>query len=265
MNFSLYVDESGESTPARYRKSPYFLITGCVVNQSKIIKISTKLDHIKFKYWNTTNIVFHSYSIIRKEKDFAIFKNNLSLFKQFTNDLKDFFYDCPINILGVIVNQKKAFSENWKQQTVIKRTYGALFENYIRVLAAKNITGKFIQEASIPIQDIEIYQKFFQYQAHGVKENKIDHNEVKARLTSLSFVTKKNMDSLMQLADLLGAGLRLDYQVNNTSLKVSSLNKYQQMIREQAKNKLYQLPEDVKMKKPKQIKYKNFQGLTNLP
>ena len=73
------------------------------------------------------------------------------------------------------------------------------------------------------------------------------------------------MDSLMQLADLLGAGLRLDYQVNNTSLKVSSLNKYQQMIREQAKNKLYQLPEDVKMKKPKQIKYKNFQGLTNLP
>ena len=88
IHYSLFIDELGESFPKRYRKSPFFILSGCSINQDNRSKLSSHLDQIKFKYWDRTNIVFRSYEIGRKEKDYTIFKNNPSLFNQFARNIK---------------------------------------------------------------------------------------------------------------------------------------------------------------------------------
>lgn len=263
MDYVLFVDELGESFPKRYRQSPFFVASGCSIKQEKRDKISKFLDQIKFKYWDSTDIVFRSRQIGRKEKDFAIFKKNLSKFREFIKNLDSFFSASPIVLLGVVVDQKAAFRRNWAQKTVIKRTYDALFANFIRLLSAQGSFGEIVQEASTPLQDISIYEKFFHYQSLGLPIDNITNKEVKKRLTSLSFVTKRHMDAESQLADLLSYGLKIEYKIRHKLIKLDSLNSYEKMIRRQARKKLYKIPKNITTKKKQ--KFKNFQSLTILP
>jgi hypothetical protein len=263
MKYCLFIDELGESTPSRNQVSPLYIITGSLVDKDKIEKISNNLDHIKFKYWNTTEIVFHSKEIGKKEKKFSIFKSNISLFREFTKDLENFLTSCPINIISVLVDQKESFLVNWNQKTVIKKAYYNIFSNFIRILVAKNITGEIIQEASTPLQDITIYEKFYEFQAKGLITDNISHKEIKERLTSLSFVTKHNMDTITQISDLLAYGLNLEDKIKTKTLNVNKLNGYQKMIRKQAINKLYKIGDNIGIKK--KSKYKTFDAALRLP
>lgn len=263
MKYSLFIDELGESTPKRHQQSPLFILSGCSIKQENRNKISENLNYIKFKYWDSINIVFRSYEIGRKEKNFAIFKNQLSKFKEFIKNLNSFLSNCPLVLLGMVVNQKDAFKKNWTQKTVLKRAYENLFANFIRLLSTQNASGEVVQEASSPLQDITVYEKFFGFQSWGLPTDNITHKEVKSRLTSLSFVTKRHLDAESQLADLLSYGLKLEYQIRHKLTKLSSLTVYEKMIREQARSKLYQIPETLAAKK--KTKFKNFQSLTVLP
>jgi hypothetical protein len=263
MKYTLFIDELGESSPKRYRQSPFFILSGCSINQEKRDRISRSLDNIKFKYWDSTNIIFRSYSIGRKEKDFAVFRNNPSKFREFIKNLNFFFSSCPLVLLGVVVDQKKAFEKNWAQKTVLKRAYNGLFANFIRLLSAQNASGEIVQEASTPLQDITIYEIFFNYQSQGLPNENIFDDEVKKRLSSLSFVTKKHMDAESQLADLLSHGLKLEYKIRHKSITLASLNSYEKMIRKWARGKLYEIPKSICSKK--KLKYQNFRSLVILP
>lgn len=263
MAYTLFIDESGESFPGRYKASPYFIVCGCSINQDKRDFASRSLDQIKFKYWDAINIVFRSCEIGRKEKNFAIFRNNLSLFRDFTQKLNSFLSSCPLVLLGVIVDQENAFRQNWTQKTVIRKSYNALFANFIRLLSAQNNKGEIIQEASTPIQDITIYETFLDYQTRGIPSENISDKEVKERLTALSFVTKRHMDTESQLADLLSYGLKLEYRIRHKAISLESLNGYEKMAREQARKKLYEVSTNITSKK--KSRYQNFQSLTILP
>lgn len=235
--YHLYTDESGEFSPKRYKKSPLFMVIGCIVETDDLIKVKHMLDLIKYKYWNNTNINLHSKNIGRKEKDFSIFKKNISLFNSFTKDIQKIISESKTSILVVITNQEEAFKKGWESKKVIKETYAAIYRNYIRMLVKKKATGKFIQEMSTPFQDIKIYEKFFEYQTTGLSK-KINHEEVKKRLTSISFSTKRDNNSLTEIADILGYGIFLDYMIEQKKIKLESLNNYQKMVRSLAKYKL---------------------------
>jgi len=166
-------------------------------------------------------------------------------------------------VLDIIVDQKEVFAKNWTQKTVIKNAYNALFANFVRILSLQNDSGEIIQEASTSLQDITIYERFYNLQAGGLLIDSINSEEVKNRLTTLSFVTKKHMDTESQLADLLSYGLRLEYCVNHKLITVASLNNYQLMIRKRAKSKLYKIQSNVPLNK--KTKCKHLQPLTILP
>lgn len=263
MKYTLFIDELGESTPKRYRQSPFFIVSGCSINQEKRDKISRGLDQIKFKYWDSTDIIFRSSEIGRKEKDFLIFKNDPQRFREFIKNLDSFLSACPLVLLGVVVDQKEAFRRNWAQRSIVKNAYDCLFTNFIRLLSAQNSFGEIVQEASTTLQDITIYEKFYEYQAVGLPNEDITDKEVKKRLTSLSFVTKRHMDAEAQLADLLSYGLKLEYKIRRKLSKLTSFNSYEKIIRKQARSKLYKIPKNIAAKK--KLKYKNFQSLTTLP
>ena len=83
----------------------------------------------------------------------------------------------------------------------------------------------------------------------GLIREGITHKEVKDRLTSISFATKKDNSSLTEIADILGYGLYLNYMISQKKINEESLNKYQVMIKKLAKFKV------------SNVKYKNFQDV----
>lgn len=248
-HFHLYTDELGEYSPKRYKKSPLFIVTGCSVEDDNLLRVKHLLDLIKYKFWGSTDIVLHSKNIGKKDKDFTIFRGEIAKFNEFTRDIHNLLHGAQFSIFGVISDQEINFRNGWGSEKVIRETYGAFFRNYIRMLICKKSSGVLVQEASTPFQDIKIYEKFWEYQSGGLPNEKIDHQEVKKKLTSLKFSTKRDSASLTEIADLLGYGLYLDYKIDEGKIQETKMNSYQKMIRKLAKSKLTN------------ISYQNFQAI----
>ncbi|MBU0534889.1 hypothetical protein KKC62_01840 [Patescibacteria group bacterium] len=128
------------------------------------------------------------------------------------------------------------------------------------MLIAKNEKGQIVQEASTPIQDLNIYQQFFNYQSSGIPTDSITHQDVKNHLTGVSFLTKRNVDTISQVSDLLAYGLRMEVLHLKRDKKISSMNTYQKMIRGCAKSKLFVFPTGVKNAEKSRL-YKKIEGL----
>lgn len=263
MNYTLYIDELGESPPQRYAISPYYIITGVAVDDRLKKELICKLDHIKFKYWDSTEVVFHSANIGRKDKDFAIFKNDLSLFHKFTRNLEKYLNDSHFFVLSVTVDQSKANKLNWTQKNVIKNAYREIFENYIRFLMANNATGQIIQEASTPIQDITIYENFFHFQTNGIPLEGITHANVKERLTGVAFYTKRDGDTISQISDLLAYGIKCEILEKSGTKSMATFSVYEKMIKAKATSKLFNCPPTTGTKKLSY--YKNINPMRIIP
>ena len=263
VRYMLFIDESGESTPIRYKVSPLFILVGCSIASDRRVLVENYLNHIKFKYWGNTNVLFKSSDLGRKQKDFSIFKKDRNKFSEFVRDLEKCLLLSSFSLIAVVVDQKNACLSNWNQRAVLKYSYKQIFHNFVRMLIAQGCAGQILQEASSTIQDITIYENFFNIQSNGIRKDKISSDQVKSCLTSLSFVTKRNMDTESQLADLLAYGIKLDYLVNKKILTVSSLDEYGKMIRKCAKAKYFIIPSNLSTKK--KLVYKNFKPIVLLP
>ena len=58
--FKLYIDELGMSHPKSYDISPYYILLGCIIDERYQADLEQHANHIKFKYWGRTDVVFHS-------------------------------------------------------------------------------------------------------------------------------------------------------------------------------------------------------------
>lgn len=63
---SFFIDELGSASPKATNSSLYIL-SGIMVNDAARSNLKIRADQIKFKYWSSTNIVFHSRIASSKE------------------------------------------------------------------------------------------------------------------------------------------------------------------------------------------------------
>ena len=130
---NFFIDELGSASPKAIQSKLYILSGIMVTSQSReLLKI--KADQIKFKYWNKTNIVFHSREIGREEGDFRILKDN-NINKSFTKDLISFLYQGSFQLFGVLVDKTK-MPKNWNEKTLYKKTSEIIIRNFIFALLA---------------------------------------------------------------------------------------------------------------------------------
>ena len=84
-HYKLFIDESGHSH--QNHPSKYFVLVGCIVEDAKQDVLKIKADQLKYKYWNKTDIVFHSEEIGKRVGAFKQFAGNSQLAKQFEKQL----------------------------------------------------------------------------------------------------------------------------------------------------------------------------------
>ncbi len=241
---SLYIDETGNDNPLN-KQSEYYILCGIVVLKDKQEDLKILSDQIKFKYWNRTNIVFHSIDIQRNQKDFILFNQNPTFKDEFLKDLFKLLNSGPFKILSCVVNKDKAREKGWNRVKVLQETSKSLFKNYLVLLTSiKNTNGRIIVEASSSEKDIFYLKALSYFLTNGIYSLKIDSSMVRSRLTSISFVSKKNNDIEEQIADLIAYGIKcyLEYEKGEIFHK----NSYEYKILQVVKSKLYSKPSNTR-------------------
>lgn len=160
-NYSLYVDELG-TTNLSHVQAPYYILSGCTVDQEAKTALQSYSAMIKYKYWGVryNHVVFHSVEIGRREGDFAIFQNNDSLYNEFLEELLGFLANGNYRMLFVLLDKQKAVQQNWKEVTVLKRTTQSIVQNFITLIHAQKASGKVVIEASNPDRDYYFIKSF---------------------------------------------------------------------------------------------------------
>lgn len=242
---NLFVDESGSANP-KAAKTGLYIICGCMINKHNREQLKTAADQIKFKFWDRTNIVFHSREIWRKEGDFSILKD-FNINKKFYKHLFNFLASGGYQIFAAAVNHEEAAKRNWNSKKVYKETSNIIVKNFILSLLASEARGRLVIESATSEKDFNFHKAAGYYLSNGVKEADISSSQVQNALTEISFVSKKNFDIEEQIADLLAYGAKLKF----LKKKKSELNEYDNRILTVFNQKLFKIHPNIGGRKKK--------------
>lgn len=255
-NINLFIDELGSASP-KSTISNIYLLSGIMISRESQEDLKIKADQIKFKYFNNTEIVFHSRDIGRKQGDFIELQDPV-INQNFQKDLIKFLNNGFFRLFSVLVDKEK-MPKNWSEKTIYKKTSDHIIKNFIlALLAQKNRHGKLIVESATSEKDFYYHKTANYYLSNGFKNLGISFSDVQNVLTEISFVTKKNNDIEEQIADLLAYGIKLKYQNN----KKQKLNWYEYQIVKVVENKLFKIdPHTGQKKKRFYSQIKNYEVL----
>jgi hypothetical protein len=234
--FKLYIDESGKNTLTNILPyAPHFSVAGVIVHELNDDFIRRRADQIKFKYWGTTKITFHATDMRQFKGDFSIFKQNPHLYTEFCNDFKDFIKCSSFKLLWVGTNKLTFLSKNspinyavknkfsktitTHEKKLTQNTFEELWKIYLCYLTSskrKDSHGKIIIEAADKNQDVDILYAYNKIMSSGIPSMNLTRKQVREKLTSISFVTKNNLDTETQLADIGSHFLNLDARINES-------------------------------------------------
>lgn len=232
--YVLFIDETGTANP-KDLNSPYYVLAGCVVKEGDREKLKTVSNNIKFKYWNNTDIVFHSSEIGRKQNSFSIFRSH-KRFTEFLEDLEYHLFKRDFRLLYVLVDKEQARTQRWNDQKIYKETSDQIIKNFLCFLLSRGAKGKVVIESATAAKDFYFLKSLSLYLSQGIPLLNITHVQTKQAITSISFVTKNNFDTEEQIADLFAYAAKCHYMEQNK--KATFSGKYEQLVMKILDNKL---------------------------
>ena len=243
---NLFIDESGLANP-KSKDSPCYILCGCIVNEENRNFLKIQADQIKFKYWNKTDIVFHSREIGRKIGEFKNLKDP-KIWREFQGDLFHFLSVGGFQVFIVIIDKMKATGKNWNEIKVYKESANIMVKNFVlSLLAFQKNKGRLVVESATSQKDFIYHKAAGYFLSNGIKELKIPYTDIQNVLTEISFVTKKNCDIEEQIADLMTYAAKLKFLGN----KVSDSTSYEQKIVKILEGKLFSVNPNTGEKKKK--------------
>jgi hypothetical protein len=246
--FTFFIDELG-TTSVNDPHSMIYVLFGCALKNDKASSVKTYADHIKFKYWGRTNVVFHSREMSRCEGEFNIFKHNKNLGDQFTIDLLKFLKEIPILAFAVVVDKVAVKKKNWNEVKINKESSRALIKNYVLFLLRDNgYFGKIVVESASSGKDLYYLKDFSYFISPGNSLISTNWEDIRNKLTSISFVTKKNNDTEEQIADLLAYGALCKFN-KDCGVKEYVANSYEAKLIKILESKLCNFPSQANPRK----------------
>lgn len=217
--------------------SPYYILLGCIVDETHQRDLIEHAGHIKFKYWGRADIIFHSAEIARNLNHFAIFRDDENKRDEFIKDLLDLLNKTPVHITAAIIDKQKAHQNSWSEKTVIRRTAASVLFNFLAFIYTKRpCRGHIIIEASSAQRDGLYLEAFNHLLSPSFNQKNPHFVDIRNHLTSINFVTKQNHDIESQVADLLVYGIRC--QLEKDAGNVIERGSYQEKIMNLANGKL---------------------------
>ena len=246
--YRLFIDELGIASPKAI-ESKIYALTGIMVRNDLRNDLKIKADQIKYKYWNRTNVVFHSREIGKNLEDFSIFNKNEKTKESFLKDLLEYLRNTPITVLSIIVDKQEALKKNWNDIKITKETIRLLYYNYLAFLLGKESSnGKIIVESAAAEKDVYYLKYFAYFTSPKCIELNINYKKIQEILTSISFVTKRNFDIEEQIADLFSYASKCKF-LKDFKKKSFMSNSYENRILKILNDKLFSKPKNLSKKK----------------
>lgn len=202
------MDESGKASYNHPSKE--FALMGIVIPEKFKPKLVAKLKKIKLKYFQDEEIVLHYSEISRKRNLFNILRDK-GVEDRFWCDILSVLDNYNITYFFTLVDKANSRKAGWLDKTVVQQSYLGLVKMYVCSLG-KMEKGKIVTESDC-FQDEYLAKAHNIYQTKGIKECGLTGKDYWGKITSLSFVNKKNFDPEVELADLLGSSIRLKYRL----------------------------------------------------
>lgn len=244
----LYIDETGQHNG----NIGYYILVGCSIRESKRTELNKLAGQIKYKYWGSDSITFHSQEIGKCIGQFNNLKD-LKTKEEFNVDLFKLLNYAPIVIFPVILKKFEVSKRNWSAKTKLRTVARSLFRNFIiHTISIKGCTGKIVIEASSLEKDYYYHEALNHFKSNGIPELKISGADVSKLITSISFVNKSNGDIEEQLADILAYGVTC--QMREKDGRKYAENSYEKKLVKILENKKFKIPENTTKEKKKLLK-----------
>lgn len=210
--YYLFIDESGDHNYKNVEYSKYFVLVGCIFNNSSkylnYIDAVSKTFKLKEKFFNNFYINLHTREILRNESGFEPVAN-----KQFRNT---FFVDCnklikdTDFILICSVVDKKVLLEKYGQKAADPYFYSfdRLIERFIYFLddAQDEKRGIIYYESRRPDLDRKLENRFQNIKKNGVVNLNgtinVSKNRILKRIIKLYKLNKESNTTGIEFADL---------------------------------------------------------------
>ena len=224
----LSLDETGK---ASYKHpSQLFILSGVIIPEDFKLKLDHLIRKLKKKYFQDDEIIFHSRDMSRKKGPFVILQDPKKELN-FWSDLISILNNREIGLLFTITSKENAKKKGWQTQTILKRSYLKILEDFTIKHLGPKIGGKIIIESD-PSQDFYLIQAHNRLQAIGIPNKNISSNEYRERMTSLSLVNKLNLDVDVQVADALAsvAGMKYDLDILKNQRQMTNAEKMKKRL-----------------------------------
>lgn len=261
-HYKLFIDETGH--PHQNHRSTHFALVGIIIEDSKQQELKIKADQLRFKYWDKTNVVFHSEEFGKRVGDYAIFADDAQLARQFEKQLLHFLNACPIWVVSAVVDKRKAYNIGWKEETIITKTAESLVTDFLAFLYGQgDAQGRIVYETSGSTRDNLYLKAFHRYLDPGWEQKHPDYQAVREYITSITFANKLNHDTEMQLADMFSYAATCRNKQLNEVASYAKKSYEQRFINILEKKKLAMPPSITNATKKKY--YSQIVGLATFP
>lgn len=259
-HYKLFIDETGH--PHQNHKSTHFALVGIVIENTHQQDLKIKTDQLRFKYWDTTDIVLHSEELGHQAGNFKKFATDPELGKRFEKQLFALLHSCPFRVTAAVIDKAKAYSIGWKEDTIVSKASEALVLDFMSYLYGQNAQGRIVYETSNAPRDGIYLSAYHRYLNPQWTNKHTEFSDVREKLTSLTFANKLNHDTEMQIADIFSyAAICKFKQLNGYTYSNGS---YESKIIALLDKKLLSTPPSIS--KPNKVKYyTQIKGLSLLP
>ena len=105
MEYIFFLDETGDHGLKFVDENfPLFVLCGCLFCEDALYDIEAKMSQLKLKYFNTTEVIFHSRDIRKCEGAFQILFD-LELKKAFYHDMNEVLGKADYRIIAAGINK----------------------------------------------------------------------------------------------------------------------------------------------------------------
>lgn len=198
----LYVDESG-SKDFNDPHSDHFILCGVIFDAAHETYIRHYAQFVKLRHFGTIRKIFHANEILKPRVP-GLKTNRADLYK----DLLFFLDNSKFEVIFVAVHKPSYKKKGFRSINVHHDAYLALYKAFFRRIITKaqknrDNRGQVCLEQSQISGDLEIHKLYNEILSGKWARYGFDSRLVRKYIVSLKFVTKHNLDTEVQVADIL--------------------------------------------------------------
>lgn len=134
----MFIDESGEANitipDSRFN---IFVLCGIIFREDKYDVFNQQMKDLKNKFFNTENIIFHSFEMRAKSGIFKIFKEK-EIIQNFYADIGKIFKECEYRIIACVINKESYKSKYPHKNHAYEDSLTFMCERAIRYIGTYN-------------------------------------------------------------------------------------------------------------------------------